>query len=875
MRVVQVSAHYPPNLVSGGTLVPQRVARGLAARGHHVSVYAGHLDERRPLDTWTEEDGHGVRVRWIATTPWTAWSDPRNSLNPEVTADFEEWLAGECPDVVHLHSLQTLGAGLVSAAHRSGAKVVVTMHDFWWSCARQFLAAPDMRPCSLVVDCGTCPCAVDHAWLQRRNAALHEHLSGADVVLAPSASAARVLAANGVDPSRVVVDENGVPASDLPPVAERAPASADTPVRLMFAGGPDPMKGLPVLLESLAALPASGWTLDLYGVRRDTLPHGARVPGTVRFPPAYDRTTVADVMAAHDVLVLPSVMRESHSIVTREALAAGMAVVCTDTLGPEEVVEDGVNGLVVPAADAESLGAALARLVSEPGLAGRLRDSGKAVAIRDFEDQLDGLESLYADLVGPGGAEEEDVVAGSGAPGGRREQAMSPDGLDPAALDAAEAALLRRVLVVVGIRGAALRYRGFLPAEALRLRGVHVDVLHYRDPQVPVLAADADALVLYRVPATSQIVDMVADVRARPRPVPVLFDIDDLIFDPALEGEVHGLDVLSPEEHALWWRGVARYRTTMELADAYVGSTERLCEHATRTTGLPAFRFANGVGIDLAQQSDLARRRERTPGPLRIGYFSGTNTHDADWAVVEPAVARVLAERPDVELWIGGFLTTGAALEPFEHRIRRLPMLPWYELPGRLRDVDVNLAPLVLENTFNEAKSAIKWLEAALVETPTVASPTQPFRESVDDGRTGFLATTEDAWADAIGALLDDALLRRRVGAAARREALLSWGPHSQADVYLGVLRSAAAVRREHGPRQRTSWEPVVDDEPFDAAEGWIDVHPGIPTDGRAALASRVAGLPGGRYAVAAVRVLRAGGPGALARKVVAKVGGR
>lgn len=847
-----MSAHYPPNLVSGGTLVPQRIARGLAARGHDVAVYAGHVDAaREPLSTWSEDDGEGVRVRWISTTPWTAWSDPRNSLNPDVTADFEAWLARERPDVVHLHSLQTLGAGLVGAAHRSGAKVVVTMHDFWWSCARQFLVAPDMRPCSIVVDCGTCPCAGGHRWLERRNELLHAQLAGADVVLAPSASAARVLAANGVDPARLAVDENGVPASDVAEPGTAVPRG-DGPVRFMFAGGSDPMKGLGVLLEALPALPAGGWTLDLYGVDRGAV--DGPVPAGVRFPPAYDRGTVAAVMAEHDVLVLPSVMRESHSIVTREALAAGMAVVCTDTLGPEEVVEDGVNGLVVPAADPESLGTALARLAASPDLVRRLRGTGADVAIRTFDDQLDGLEALYADLTGP--APEEDPM-------------HSPDVAD------AQDALLQRVLIVVGIRGAALRYRGFLPAEALRLRGVHVDVRHYRDPEVPELAAAADALVLYRVPATTQILQVVADVRARPRPVPVLFDIDDLIFDPALEGQVHGLDVLSPEEHALWWRGVARYRTTMELADAYVGSTERLCAHATATTGLPAFRFANGVGVDLAQQSDRARARKRTPGPLRIGYFSGTNTHDADWAVVEPAVARVLADRPEVELWIGGFLTTGPALEPFEGRIRRLPMLPWYQLPARLRDVDVNLAPLVLDSTFNEAKSAIKWLEAALVETPTVASPTQPFREAVEDGRTGLLATTAEDWERALGSLLDDALLRRRVGAAARREALLRWGPHAQAEVYAGLLRDVAELRRASGPRVATGWEPVADDEPFDAAEGWIDAHPGIPADRRAELAARAATLPGGRQAVAAARVLRAGGPSALARKVASRARGR
>ncbi|MDT0164738.1 glycosyltransferase [Actinotalea sp. AC32] len=858
MRIVHVSAHYPPNLVSGGTLVPQRVARELVRRGHEVHVYAGHLDpEREPLETWDEVDEEGVRVRWVVTTPWTAWSDPRNSLNPDVTQDFERWLGEVQPDVVHVHSLQTLGAGLVAAARRSGAAVVVTMHDFWWTCARQFLVAPDMTPCSLVVDCGDCPCAASHDWLEARNARLRPLLDEAHVVLAPSRSAARVMAANGVDARRLRVDENGLPPDELAVDAaavgdgERAPAAsadpadvASGPLRLIFAGGTDPMKGLDVLLEAVRALPGDGsWQLDAYGVQDRPVPRG------VRTRPPYGRHELASVLAEHDVLVLPSVMRESHSILTREALAAGLAVVCTDTLGPEEAVRHGVNGLVVPAADPDALGDAIGRLVADRALTARLRQGGLVAPIRSLTDQVDGLEDLY-----------REVVAGLAGPA---EVTVTDD----ATLEAEEA-LLQRVLVVVGIQGAALRYRAHLPAEALRLHGVRAVVRHYRDPELPELAARADAVVLYRVPATRQVADLVAAVRARPRAVPVVFDIDDLIFDPGLRGQVHGLHVLSEDEEALWWRGVARYRTTMEMCDAYIGSTEALCDHATTVTGLPSFRFPNGAGRDLARLSEEAMRAPREDGPPRIGYFSGTNTHDADWAVIEPAVVRVLAERPEVELWLGGMLTTGPALEPYADRVRRLPMLPWTELPARLRQVDVNLAPLVLDNRFNEAKSAIKWLEAALVGTPTVASPTQPFREAITDGETGVLAATEDEWAEGIGRLLDDALLRRRTGSLARREALLRWGPHTQGAVYLDALRRAAAVRRDVGPRRPTGWEPVLDDEPFDAAEAWVDPYP-LPRRTTAGWRSAVVATAPGRKAAAAYRVLRTAGPGAVARKTL------
>jgi glycosyltransferase involved in cell wall biosynthesis len=842
MRVVQVSAHYPPNFVSGGTLVPQRVARAMAARGHESFVYAGHLDAaREPLSTWQETDDEGVHVRWVVTTPWTGWDDPRNSHNPEVEADFRRWLDEIRPDVVHLHSLQTLGGSLVTAAKEHGAQVVLTMHDFWWYCARQFLVDRDMRPCGLVVDCNDCACQVDHGWAVDRLAALRPHIAAADVVLAPSRSAGRVLVANGVDERRLRVDENGVPASALldgTPAGHRARAEGG-PVRFLFAGGADPMKGLPVLLDAVRGLPAdAAWELSLYGVGEQP----PRVPAQVAAHGQYHPEELGAVLADHDVLVLPSVMRESHSILTREALTAGLAVVCTDTLGPEEAVEHGRNGLVVPAADPVALRAALEKLVADPALVRRLRGRGSASPLRPAEDQMAGLDALYAEL---------------------HEARRAADGA--AAHDAAVDALLHRVLFVVGINGAPLRYRAQLAAEALESEGARVDVRHYRDPALPELAALADAVVLYRVPATRQVVDLVESVRARPRPVPVVFDVDDLIFDPGLEGQVHGLSSLDEAEHALWWRGVARYRTTMELADVYVGSTQTLCEHAAEVTGLPTRQFRNGVGREAARLSEHVLRRSRSEGPLRLGYFSGTTTHDEDWSQIEPAVIRVLRERPGTELWLGGHLRPTPALREVEDRVRRLPMMPWQELTGVLRDVDVNLAPLVVGGVFNEAKSAIKWLEAALVETPTVASPTQPFVEAIDDGRTGLLARDVEEWRTALLRLLDDDAERARVGAQARREAVLTLSPHRQAAVYRSILRDAAEIARS-GTRRVSTWEPVVDDEPFSAADAWVEPYPGTSAahSGSPALGRLRA------KATATVRVFRAGGAPAVARKVVA-----
>jgi len=307
----------------------------------------------------------------------------------------------------------------------------------------------------------------------------------------------------------------------------------------------------------------------------------------------------------------------------------------------------------------------------------------------------------------------------------------------------------------------------------------------------------------------------------------------------------------------------------MEHADMFVGSTKELCRHATAVTGLPARQFANGVGILLARASERALARPRKPGPLRIGYFSGTTTHDADWASVEPAVLEVMHARPDVELWLGGHLQPTAALDAVGSRVRRLPFVPWHELPQVLRDVDVCLAPLTGNGRFNEAKSAIKWLEAALVETPVVATPTETFRDAVEPGRTGFLAAGHEDWVGALGSLLDDVVLRRRIGSLARREALLRWSPHLQGKVYLENLHTAAAIVRAEGPRSVSTWEPVFDDEPWSAADAFVGPYV-LPHAGPGTWTS-LKNRSIVRTSLAAWRVLRSAGP----RAVLVKARGR
>jgi glycosyltransferase involved in cell wall biosynthesis len=770
------SAHYPPNFTSGGTLQPRRLARGLRDRGHDVSVFAGWLGDRAPLSTWDDVDETGLPIRWIATTPWTAWDDPRNFDNPDVTAAFAAHLAEARPEIVHLHSIQTLGVGLLEAARDAGARVVVTMHDFWWTCQRQFLVDRDFHPCSEVVDLGGCACEQGRPALERRNARLAEALGAADLVLAPSRSAAALLVANGVADGRVEVDENGM--DEVPVRPLHRPGDG---LRFLFTGGPDPMKGWPVLRQAAAQLAGvGGWTLDAYGFgpeHEDELPAGAPVV----LHPAYAPEDADAVFGAADVLVIPSVMRESHSLVTREALRRGLPVVTSACVGPEEVVEDGVNGLVVPADDPTSLARAMEQLAGDVDRLDAMAVAAVTVPIRTIEDQVLGLESRYRSLVA-----------------------------EPPARAVPEPSSVRLVLFVAGIEGAPLRYRVRLPAEALADLGVASEVRHFFDPDLPRLAALADAVVLYRVPATTHVLATID--AAHTSGAPVLFDADDLIFAPDVADQIPALHILPEHDAALWLEGVHRYRTTLEHCDGFIGSTRALADAAHERTGLPAWCFPNGIGKVLARRADAARRAPRPEGPPRIGYLSGTDTHDLDWAHVAPAIAAVLERHPTARLQLVGHLPDDLGLAAFADRVDRLPFTHWLELPRLLRSLDVNLAPLAPGSVFNEAKSAIKWLEAALVGTPTVASPTEPHVTAIDHGRTGLLADDPQEWAAAIDALLADQLRRARMGDAAHRAALLDLSPAVQGRRYLEILATAVARGPDLRPRRHEG--TVVEEAP-------------------------------------------------------------
>ena len=84
--------------------------------------------------------------------------------------------------------------------------------------------------------------------------------------------------------------------------------------------------------------------------------------------------------------------------------------------------------------------------------------------------------------------------------------------------------------------------------------------------------------------------------------------------------------------------------------------------------------------------------------------------------------------------------------------------------------VDVNIAPLVI-NDFTNCKSELKFFEAAVVETTTIASPNYSFKKAITDGENGFLAKPGE-WYDKLEYLYSHPKENRKVALKAKEYAL-------------------------------------------------------------------------------------------------------
>lgn len=394
LRVLKVTQAYYPFLDRGGPAVKVRaIARGLALRGHLVTVLTtdfgiqamaerGELS-RLPRAWRSNRDA----VETIYLTPWARYH--ALTWDPGVLQFCRERLASF--DVVHIYGLYDLLAPTVARACRQlGIPYVIEPMGMFRPIVRSI--------------------ALKRVYFFLFGDTL---VRGARRIVATSDQEKQELVEEGVASEKIVVRRNGIE----PP--ERLPAWGTFRRRwqipedarlVLFLGRLVTKKSPELLLQAFARWQARSESRrravlvlagpderDGYRQQLEAQAAQLRLRDQVLFTgPLYDD---AKWSAYHDadVFVLPS-QNENFGNTAAEAVACGTPVLLTDRCGMAQMVE-GRAGLVVPH-ERDALAAALERLLGDAALQERLKE-GCAEVTRElgWEEPLALMQALYAELV--------------------------------------------------------------------------------------------------------------------------------------------------------------------------------------------------------------------------------------------------------------------------------------------------------------------------------------------------------------------------------------------------------------------------------------------------------------------------------------------
>lgn len=283
------------------------------------------------------------------------------------------------PDIVHVHNTFPLLSPSVYAAARSRATPVIqTLHNYRLLCPNGLMLR-DGRPCELCAGRSIKWPAVVHACYRDSRAAsaavaavvgVHQVIgtwrNAVDRFLALTPFAARKFIAGGLPPERIEICPPAVP--DPGPAA----AAIDDRSGALFVGRLSPEKGIEYLISAWRGLPHS---LDVIGdgpleedLRRRAVPN-------IRFLGRLPASAVSAAMSRAALLVFPSLCHENFPMVVAEAAAHGLPSLAAAGGAVQDMIGDGVTGVLAPPGEAGVWRQQALELLANPS---RLRLMGRA-----------------------------------------------------------------------------------------------------------------------------------------------------------------------------------------------------------------------------------------------------------------------------------------------------------------------------------------------------------------------------------------------------------------------------------------------------------------------------------------------------------------
>jgi len=396
-RILSANVYFSPNSFGGATIVTEQMVSRLSNdKGVEHFVFTTDSNIEGPYYSLKRYSALGAEI--IAIKPPLYRSQVNTLYDENMLVRFRDIVKSVEPDLVHLHSIQGIGLALVQACQECNIPYMITVHDTWWLCGRQFMVNDRNEFCGQTrIDPLVCSvCVGDTKFENYRREMSRAALEGAKRILAPSAYIRDIYIANGINPDRIQVNKNGVGAPK-----SRGQVSP-RPLTFAYVGGKTEIKGWDMVVKAYNALSEHDIRLVVVD---NALNLGYRSIDGVEFVnqkkvdivSAYQQETIDDFFASIDVLLFPTQAMESFGLTVREAQIRGKWVITTEAGGAIEDINDGLNGTIIPLAkEPENLVRAMKELIDNPAKVLSLRPNAH---IETFDDQANDLRKHYTAMI--------------------------------------------------------------------------------------------------------------------------------------------------------------------------------------------------------------------------------------------------------------------------------------------------------------------------------------------------------------------------------------------------------------------------------------------------------------------------------------------
>ncbi len=401
--------HRKPELYSGTEKLVLQLARMATGDGHKVSILYPKTvaEEIEPVIDATEENGVGLLE--ITRTEREGDFAPPGPDARALNDLFYAALDRIAPDVVHIHQLTDMPVGALPGAVGSGARTVLTLHDFSLFCKQFFLVRKNGNYCDTADSGKNCAryCGEKQAverrqmWRQMRGggpeAAFYGNVVRArqmavkrvHVVTALSEFVLQIFRREGFELENARVIELGIAKFEV-----EHKGVVDLPVRFAALGTISRSKGADLLIDVFKDIAPEQAVLTFHGGRIDAdvkemLDAAVAAYSNIRNAGAYEEKELPGILAGADCLINATRLPETYSLVLSEAWQAGVPVIAADIGAIPGRVDRGVNGLLFEPGDMGGLARAVQTVIGDPQMIDRMASNAPEVkALGQYYDEL-------------------------------------------------------------------------------------------------------------------------------------------------------------------------------------------------------------------------------------------------------------------------------------------------------------------------------------------------------------------------------------------------------------------------------------------------------------------------------------------------------